>query len=97
MRVAFVSTFPPLRCGIGTYTEMLAEALAGKGAEVVVLTERSVGEVKRRDLRVIPCFDSKRGFVEPVLREVEEAQPDVVHIQHDYTRYSPPERFLELL
>lgn len=97
MRVAFVSTFPPLRCGIGTYTEMLAEALAGKGAEVVVLTERSVGEVNRRDLRVIPCFDSKRGFVEPVLREVEEAQPDVVHIQHDYTRYSPPERFLELL
>jgi len=99
MRVSFVSTFPPIQCGIGTYTEMLANALSKKGVSVSVLTERSVGNVvETKSLTVIPCFDSeKKDFVEPILKKAEEIQPDVIHIQHDYTRYSPYEKFLKLL
>ena len=97
MKVSFVSTFPPIQCGIGTYTEMLADALSKKNVAVSVLTERSVGDVKVKGLSVIPCFDSKEDFVEPILEKAAEVRPDVIHIQHDYTRYSPYEKFLELL
>mgnify|MGYP000235734544 FL=1 len=76
---------------------MLAEALVKKGVEVNILTEKSVGRVDAEGLSVIPCFNSKVDFVKPVLEAVREIDPDVVHIQHDYTRYSPPERFEELL
>jgi len=76
---------------------MLAEALVKKGVEVNILTEKSVGRVDAEGLSVIPCFNSKVDFVKPVLEAVGEIDPDVVHIQHDYTRYSPPERFEELL
>jgi len=99
MEVLFVSTFPPLPCGIGTYTEMLINSLikSKKDIHVSILTEKSVGNFESEGLRVISCFDSKENFVDPILEKVKKIQPDVVHIQHDYTRYSPHERFIELL
>ncbi len=99
MEILFISTFPPLPCGIGTYTEMLTNSLikSKRDVHVSILTERSVGDFEDEGLRIIACFDSKENFVDPILEKVKEIQPDVVHIQHDYTRYSPYRRFIELL
>jgi hypothetical protein len=39
MRVAFVSTYPPIECGIGTYTSFLIEALARLPNEIHIISQ----------------------------------------------------------
>ena len=39
MRIAFVSTYPPIECGIGTYTSFLVEALARLPDEIHIISQ----------------------------------------------------------
>lgn len=91
LKVLLVSgAFPPMRCGVGDYTQRLATALAGQsGVKVAVVTNRqpegpsSDGSVevhremdgwRLRDLR--PFWDVAQAF-----------QPHVVHLQYPTQGY----------
>ena len=39
MRVVFVSTYPPIECGIGTYTGFLVEALTKLPNEIHIVSQ----------------------------------------------------------
>ncbi len=39
IRIAFVSTYPPIECGIGTYTAFLTEALTKSSNEVHIVSQ----------------------------------------------------------
>ncbi len=41
MRVVFVSTYPPIECGIGTYTGFLVEALTRLPDEIHIVMSAS--------------------------------------------------------
>ena len=51
MRIAFISTYPPIECGIGTYTCYLAGALKKLHNEVFV-----VSQVGAQGDNVFPIF-----------------------------------------
>jgi len=39
MRIVFVSTYPPIECGIGTYTSFLVEALERTPGELHIVSQ----------------------------------------------------------
>jgi 1,2-diacylglycerol 3-alpha-glucosyltransferase len=83
MRIGFLSTYPPIECGIATYTQYLTNAMRAAGNEVFVLSQTGAqGEA------VFPVFDGgSSSFAAPVYNISTRMTPDVMHIQHEYGLY----------
>ena len=80
MRIGIVSTYPPIECGIATYTEYLVNALRTSGSEVYIVSQFG-GEGKR----VYPAFHADDpDLADKIFRVMIKFTPDVVHIQHEY-------------
>lgn len=89
--VAFLSTFPPSRCGIGTFTRSLAEALArerGSGDGLGVIRLMAEGAPDDRDPRVVArVMPGTRGWTAAAAAAA--ADFEVLSIQHEYGIYGP--------
>ena len=80
MRVGFVSTYPPIECGIATYTQYLTEALRKKHTDVYI-----VSHVGGSGTQVFPTFDYEDGDIaEKAYSMMIRFTPDIVHIQHEF-------------
>ena len=85
MRIVFVSSYPPLECGIATYCQYLSRTIKALGNEVYIICHKGgQGE------GVFPSFD----YNDPALHfkayeMIIRFTPDVVHIQHEYGLYGP--------
>jgi 1,2-diacylglycerol 3-alpha-glucosyltransferase len=85
MRIGFVSTYPPLECGIGTYTQYLNTALRDAGNETFVISEYGA-----EGHAVFPVFHhGSTSFPRDVFDTSTRMTPDVIHIQHEYGLYGP--------
>ncbi len=91
LRVGFVSTYPPIHCGVGEYTRMLISGLkrVSPSIDVVVIQSYEAGEDPYNDLdlgvRVIPGFTRRGSDYTGVIRVLEDiGGVDVLHIQHEY-------------
>ncbi len=81
-----ISTYPPIECGIATYTQYLVEALRPLNNEVYVVTQFG-GE----GTRVYPAFNANDpGLADRVFQMMIKFTPDVVHIQHEYGLFGEP-------
>ena len=92
MHVLFITgSYPPLKCGVGAYTQRLAQALAEfTDVKVTVLTDtRAIGATVRDGVEVLPVIS---GWYIPelirVVKYVWRLSPDVVHIQYPSQGYS---------
>lgn len=92
MRILLVTgSYPPMKCGVGAYTQKLAKALALKGGVTVsVLTDKRAqgteaieGVKVHAEIRGWSLFD----LVGVVLR-VRRLRPDVVHFQYPTQGYA---------
>jgi len=91
MRLLMISgTFPPMKCGVGEYTETLVTALAREpGVEVGVLTDcQAAGRAPGDAFRVFPVIEEwKAREFSKVVSVVREFRPDLVHIQYPTLAY----------
>jgi glycosyltransferase involved in cell wall biosynthesis len=101
MNVVIVTgAFPPMKCGVGDYTFLLAEQIANeKNSNVTVLTTKGCTN-KISGVNVLPIID-KWNFhsFRMVIKKIKQIRPDVVHIQYPtvgYERYLMPS-FLPVL
>jgi glycosyltransferase involved in cell wall biosynthesis len=104
LRVAMVSTYPPIHCGVGEYTKLLLTAMKGKSPniELVVLAERGVGRAYTdpdSGAHVVPAFQagdpaSYDGVIEALQ---ERGGVDVIHVQHEYGIFGRSNAILERL
>lgn len=91
MRLVFITgSYPPLTCGVGDYTAMLAETLAEKGGlDVTVLT--SIGahaQPEHTAVRVLPLVTTWRlAELRKIRGRVAELQPDLIHLQYPTQGY----------
>jgi glycosyltransferase involved in cell wall biosynthesis len=83
MRIVYISTFPPIECGIATYTQFLSEALAKQDHEVHV-----VSEVGAQGKNVYPTYTKdSRSLSRDIFEMSVKVTPDLVHIQHEFGLY----------
>lgn len=83
-------SFPPMRCGVGDYTEALARGLAGEaGVEVAVLTDRLAAERPPGEpYRVRAVLRRwRRRELGAVAAAVRELRPDIAHVQYPTLGY----------
>ncbi len=85
MKVLLITgSYPPMKCGVGSYTQRLAKALAElKDIKVTVLTDKRASEAGKRDsVEVLPAI---RGWgtaeLIRVVKHIRRLAPDIVHIQ----------------
>lgn len=86
MRIGMVSTYPPIECGIATYTKYLVEALRLVNNEVYIVSQFG-GEGER----VYSAFHANDpDLADRVFQMMAQFTPDVVHIQHEYGLFGKP-------
>ncbi|MBC2694171.1 MAG: glycosyltransferase [Desulfobacteraceae bacterium] len=83
MRIVFVSTYPPIECGIGTYTSFLVEALARLPSEIHIISQNGA-----EGRHVYPSYSSEEdGIAGKIFNTAIKITPDLVHIQHEFGLY----------
>jgi len=98
MKLCYISTYPPMRCGIADYTKNLCEALLKTGrTQITVAAEYGSSPYNSEKLSCIPCFIREGGYAENILKVVNVKEPDIVHVQHDYSVYGLNDQFFSLL
>ena len=79
MRIGLLSTYPPLECGIATYTEALRQPLDHRRHETFVVSQRGA---TGRDVHGV--YDPKEPFAREVFDVSTRLTPDLIHVQHEY-------------
>ena len=83
MRIAVISTYPPIECGIGTYTEFLTDELKHTHNEIVIISQHGA----RGDC-VFPVYNADDADLSKEIYDATmKLTPDIVHIQHEYGLY----------
>ncbi|MFA8437153.1 MAG: glycosyltransferase [Marinifilaceae bacterium] len=80
MRITYISTYPPIECGIATYTQYLSDAVKDAGKEVRILSQQ--GAQGADCFEVYSPYDKDIAF--KLFQLVEKQTPDLVHIQHEF-------------
>jgi len=80
MRIGFISSYPPIECGIATYTQYLTDAMRDLKLEVYVVAHQGAA-----GKNVLPTFDYEDpDLAEKAFGTMVRLTPDVVHIQHEF-------------
>ena len=92
MRVLLITgSYPPMKCGVGAYTQRLAMALAEiEGVKVTIITDERASESQDSEgIDVLPVVSGWR-IAEFLLvsKLIKRLNPDVVHIQYPAQGYS---------
>ena len=83
--IVMVSSYPPRLCGIGTFTEEAREFIQNANPKREVLV---VSHTEGQGEGVLPLIDtSRQAWWKPVANALEQLNPSVVHIEHEYGLY----------
>lgn len=86
MRLCFVSSYSPQRCGIASYTALLAHAVAANELpgerRVFVLSEQGALDGEDGPVQSIPCFGRSEDYALAVAARASAVRAEVVHVQH---------------
>jgi glycosyltransferase involved in cell wall biosynthesis len=86
VRIGLVSTYPPIECGIATYTQYLTEALRQRGNEVFIFSEYG-----GKGDNVFSTYTSHgTDIAANVFLMATKMTPDILHIQHEFGLYGEP-------
>jgi len=97
MKIAYVSTYLPQRCGIATYTDYLIHGIQREdpSCEIKIIAEQGASPLKKEKFEVSPCWDRNENYVEPIVSQA--SGSDTIHIQHEYGIYKFDDRLPSVL
>ncbi len=81
-------SFPPIRCGVGDYANVLYNNMAEK-VDVTVLTSKDAKVMNSSNLKVINSIDKWKGLslIKAILKEIKKGKYDLVHFQFPTSEY----------
>ncbi len=83
MRIGMISSYPPIECGIASYSKYLTQALRNRQNDVYI-----VSHVGGSGEQVFNAFDYDDGdLAQKAYSTMVRFTPDVVHIQHEFGLY----------
>ena len=83
MRVCYVSTYPPIECGIASYTKYLSESVQDQNHEVIIVSQNGA-----KGDNVFPVYSPLDNDIATKLFHItSKLTPDVINIQHEYNLY----------
>lgn len=93
MKIMLITgSYPPMKCGVGSYTRRLAMALSQHQdvSEVVVLTDiRAMGAMDENNVKVLPVIRKWRiSELLRIAKYIKRSNPDIVHIQYPTQGYN---------
>ncbi|HVW28454.1 MAG TPA: glycosyltransferase [Polyangiaceae bacterium] len=99
LRVGFVSTFPPMRCAIGIYTQKLGEALleSGEARPFVAAEDDGSGEIAPGPLEVARVYRRDEDYGDRIYEAVRSAGCHVAHFQYAPDLFGEDERLPSLV
>lgn len=80
MRIIYISTYPPIECGIATYTHYLQEQVQNKAVEIYVLSQNGA---KGENVFQTYSPDDK-DIAYKLFLMISKLTPDLIHIQHEF-------------
>ncbi|BCX81740.1 1,2-diacylglycerol 3-alpha-glucosyltransferase [Methylomarinovum caldicuralii] len=83
MRIGYISSYPPIECGIATYSAYLIDALREQGVDVYV-----VSHLGASGPQVFPAFN-ENDLDDKAYQVALRFTPDIVHVQHEFGLYGP--------
>ncbi len=83
MRIGYISSYPPMECGIATYSAYLIDSLRKKGVDVYVVSHMGAS-----GNQVFPAFN-ETDLDDKAYTVALRFTPDIVHIQHEFGLYGP--------
>src|SRR5882672_12479110 len=99
MRVCYVSSYPPQRCGIAAYTASLAAGVRASGEDdgPFVLAERGAHDGQDRGVVSLPTFRRMDDYSLAVATRASALGAQVVHVQHSADIFGTDDRLPRLL
>jgi len=97
MKIGYISTYLPQKCGIATYLNYFLTDFRRvyPEIEVRVFAEDEAEKVEEKNFSVLPCWNRKENYPEQILPLLNDI--DVLHIQHEYSIYKFDDRLPNLL
>ena len=83
MRIGLVSTYPPIECGIATYSQYLSDALKKRKHEMYVLSQHGA----KGDYVFGVYAVEDKDIATNLYLMAAKMTPDIVHIQHEFGLY----------
>jgi glycosyltransferase involved in cell wall biosynthesis len=88
IRVAYLSTYVPKRCGIATYTLHLRQAVNSaknwKGKDKVIVVTNAGEEIRYSDPLLLPLVRDRQEEYIQMARRINQTDVDLVSLQHEF-------------
>lgn len=83
MRIAFISTYPPIECGLATYTKYLTDAMKKFKKEIFIISQ-----IGAKGENTFPVYTPQNNDIAyRLFHAVENLTPDIIHIEHEFGLY----------
>lgn len=89
MKVAVISAYPPLHCGIAQYTRYLVSEISKQDVEIVILGNKGAEEkVHPEKIKVLPIWQARsyRSLFR-IWYAISKERPDIIHFQFHPAMY----------
>src|SRR5579872_6654687 len=84
MKVSFISTYVPRKCGIATYTRDLAESLKGQGVDFSIAAIENDEDANFPSVVKFKIKEQVEKDYINTAKELNKSSIDLVHIQHEF-------------
>ena len=97
MKIGYISTYLPQRCGIATYLDYFLTAFRRiyPDVKITIFAEDGAEKISEKNFSVLPCWNREKNYPNQILPLLDDI--DILHIQHEYSIYKFDDRLPSLL